>query len=72
MHDLKMTDQVARRENARHENVRPEIVGPENARHGVVMKRLSPADSRQGVDDQSNLSKYQNFATQWSLLYISD
>jgi len=33
---------------------------------GNSTRRMSPADSRQGIDHQSNLSKYQNFATQWS------
>jgi len=36
--------------------------------HGAMMKRVSAADSRKGIEDQSNL----NTAIQRSLLYISD
>jgi len=31
MQDLRVTDQLARRENARRESARPEIAGPENS-----------------------------------------
>ena len=69
MHDLKMQDINCRHARTlsmllkMHDLKLLEFIR-ETCRNST--RRMSPADSRQGIDHQSSLSKYQNFATQRS------
>jgi len=47
MHDLKMTDELVRRENGTPENAWPEIAGPKRARHvGTLSVLLKMPDAK--------------------------